>query len=120
MANYFNTKRLGSCYNNNAKSFSQALKIYGGSRIINLFVLNFAKPTYAITIYKNAKATNFNKGLVPMIISKDKTRVKTQILLVPNTNVHFALSLLLEQMKKIIINLLTYFIWIQWKDLQGW
>lgn len=43
------------CEPKNSKSFAQAMKIYGGKQMCDLFALNFGGPSYDCTKRKNKK-----------------------------------------------------------------
>ena len=46
----------------NMKSFAQAIKIYRGKRMCDLFLLNFAAPSYNTMKHENKKGVQFKAG----------------------------------------------------------
>jgi hypothetical protein len=103
IATNLNRVRQGHKFSQNFKSFAQAMKIYGGRRMCDLFALNFAGPSYfsikrenkkgvhfiagehfaifasIANIYREAKETHGITGLVPVILAEDETKVKMRI-----------------------------------------
>ena len=103
VATNLNRVRQGHRFSKNTKSIAQAMKIYGGRRMCDLFALNFGGPSYDCTkrnnkkgiqfiagehaslfavvahIYKEAKATHGVEGPVPIILAEDETKVKSRI-----------------------------------------
>jgi hypothetical protein len=49
-----NRKRQGCKFNGNTKTFAQAMKIYRGRRMCDLFTLNFVGPTF-LTVKREAQ-----------------------------------------------------------------
>jgi hypothetical protein len=96
-------KKQGHRFSKNSKCFVQAMKIYGGRRMCDLFTLNFAGPSYTTVkrenkkgvqfvpgehpqifacvaqIYKEAKSAHGIRGPVPVILAEDETKVKTRV-----------------------------------------
>jgi hypothetical protein len=111
VATNLNRKKQGHRLSSNTKSFSPAMKIYGGQRMYGLFTLNFAAPSFCTVkrqnkkgvrfvagehaaifeciaqIYVEAKEAHRVHGLVPVILAENKTKVKTHITWEPQTNV---------------------------------
>lgn len=103
VATNLNRAKRGFRYSKNTKSFSQAMKIYGGRRMCDLFALNFVGPSYSSTkrenkkgvqfiagehasifkcvadIYRESKAAYRITGAVPVILAEDETKVKSRI-----------------------------------------
>jgi hypothetical protein len=103
VAKNLNQKKQGWYYSANTKSFYQAMKVYGGCRMCELFALNFAAPSFntikrdnakrvrfvvgehaaifqsVAKIYVEAKTTHRVVGPVPVILAEDETKVKTRI-----------------------------------------
>ena len=103
MANNLNRKKQGFRWSSNSLAFSQAIKMYGGRRMCDLFSLNFGGPNYSFTkrvnqkgvqfvpgehvdifrsvaqIYKQAKETYGILGPIPVILAEDETKVKGRI-----------------------------------------
>lgn len=52
----------GNRYNENTKWFSQALRIYGGCHLCDLFALNFAGPSYDTICWECRKGVQFIRG----------------------------------------------------------
>ena len=98
-----NRKDSGNRYSENTKCFAQAMRIYGGRRLCDLFALNFAGPSFDSTrresrkgvmfvagehaeifksIAKNfsdAKAAHGISGAVPVILVEDETKVRGRV-----------------------------------------
>lgn len=94
VARNLNRKKTGYQFSTNSKSFAQAMKIYGGRRMVDLFSLNFVGPTlstvkkdnrngvqfvpgehasifkYVAEIYREAKATHRIIGPILVIIAR--------------------------------------------------
>jgi hypothetical protein len=103
VATNLNCSKSGHRYSNNTKSFCHAMKVYGGRRMCDLFSLNFAAPSFSTVkrdnkkgvrflagehgvifkcvadIYVEAKALHGVHGVVPVLLSEDKTKVKARI-----------------------------------------
>ena len=103
VAKNLNRVRQGHRFSPNAKSFGQAMKIYGGRRMCDLFSLNFGGPSYdtikrqnkkgvqfiagehsslfiaVAQIYEEAKTAHGVFGTVPIILAKDETKMKSRI-----------------------------------------
>ena len=103
IATNLNRVRQGHRFSKNSKSFAQAMRIYGGRRMCDLFTLNFGGPSYDCTkrenkegvqfiagehsalfaavadIYREAKANHGVEGPVPVILAEDETKVKARI-----------------------------------------
>jgi hypothetical protein len=100
VAQNLNRDDRGNRYSGNSKCFAQAMKVYGGRRMCDLFALNFAGPTYSTIkedlkkgvqfvpgehseifgavarIYADAKIAHNIIGSVPVILAEDETKVK--------------------------------------------
>lgn len=103
VASNLNRKKQGIRWSTNSKAFSQAMKMYGGRRMCELFSLNYCGPNYSTTkrenqkgvqfvpgehadifksvaeIYKNAKHAHGIVGPVPVILAEDETKVKGRV-----------------------------------------
>jgi len=103
VASNLNRDGRGNRYSENTKCFSQAMRVYGGRRLCDLFALNFAGPSYETirrecrkgiqfiagehaeifesiaTIYADAKATHGIIGSVPVILAEDETKVRGRV-----------------------------------------
>lgn len=103
VASNLNRTKQGYRFSSNTKSFSQAMKIYGGRRMCDLFSLNFFGPTLNTTkrenkkgvqfisgehasifasvaqIYKDAKEFHGIVGVVLVILAQDETKVKSRV-----------------------------------------
>ena len=103
VATNLNRVRQGHRFSKNSKYFAQAMKIYGGRRMCDLFALNFGGPSYdsikrtnkmgvqfiagehaslfaaVANIYREAKSAHGVQGQVPIILAEDETKVKTRI-----------------------------------------
>ena len=103
VATNLNRVRQGHRFSKNTKSFAQAMRIYGGRRMCDLFALNFGGPSYDCTkrenkkgvqfiagehsvlfaavaeIYREAKVTHGVEGPVPVILAEDETKVRSRI-----------------------------------------
>ena len=62
VATNLNQVRQGYRFSKNTKSFAQAMKIYGGRRMCDLFALNFGGPSYDCIKRENKKAVQFIAG----------------------------------------------------------
>ena len=62
MANDFNREKLGIRWSSNLLAFSQAMKLYGGKQMCDLFTLNFSGPNYSSTKCVNHKGVQFILG----------------------------------------------------------
>jgi hypothetical protein len=97
-----NHSKIGARFSRNSKSFYQAMKMYGGRRILNLFNLNYSGPSYEMKrenqkgvqfiqgvhskifdciaeIYKATKLTHDIIGIAPVILAEDETKVKARV-----------------------------------------
>ena len=98
-----NRVRQGHRFSKNTKSYAEAMKIYGGRRMCDLFALNYAGPSYSSikrenkkgvkfiagehealfaqisNIYVEAKKTHGVHRHVPIILAEDETKVKSRI-----------------------------------------
>jgi hypothetical protein len=103
IAQNLNRKKAGHRYSENSKSFSQAMKIYGGRRMCDFFALNLKGPNYSIIKRQNQKGVHFMpgehssifkavaeiysiakevhgiSGPVPVILAEDEMKVKSRI-----------------------------------------
>jgi hypothetical protein len=103
VAQNLNSKKAGHRYSKNTKLFAQAMKIFGGRRMCDLFALNYAGPNFSTIrrqnqkgvhfmpgkhasifkavaeIYKAAKEVYGVGGAVPVILAEDETKVKQHI-----------------------------------------
>jgi hypothetical protein len=103
VATNLNRVRQGHRFSKNSKSFAQAMRIYGGKRMCDLFSLNFGGPSYdcakrenkkgvqfiagehssvfatVVEIYREAKKTHGLVGPIPIILAEDETKVKSRI-----------------------------------------
>ena len=103
VASNLNRSKKGFRFSNNSKSFTQAMKIYGGQRMCHFFSLNYCGPSYSTTkkinktsirfiggehseifasvaeIYKCAKIAHGIVGPVPVILAEDETKVKGRV-----------------------------------------
>jgi hypothetical protein len=103
VANNLNRKKQGHRFSKNTKSFCQAMKVYGGRCMCDLFSLNFGAPSfssvkrdnkrgvrfiarehaaiflYVADIYVEAKAIHGINGSIPVILAEDETKVKDRI-----------------------------------------
>jgi hypothetical protein len=103
VAQNLNRKKAGHRYSKNTKSFVQAMKIFGGRRMCDLFALNYAGPNFStikrqnqkgvyfmlgehasifkavVEIYKAAKEVYGVGGTVPIIMAEDETKGKQRI-----------------------------------------
>ena len=99
VAQNLNRKNVGNRYFENTKCFAQAMRIYGGRRLGDLFALNYAGPSYdtirrdsrkgvlfilgehadifssIASIYTDAKAVHGISGPIPVILAEDETKV---------------------------------------------
>ena len=57
-----NRKDFGNWYSENTKSFSQAMRIYSGQRLYDLFALNFAGPSFDSIWKESRKDVMFISG----------------------------------------------------------
>ena len=98
-----NRKNSRNCYSENTRCFSQAMRIYGGRCLCDLFSFNFAGPSYdsiqgesrkgamfilgehidifksIASIYVEAKAAHGISGPIPVILAEDETKNKGRI-----------------------------------------
>jgi hypothetical protein len=103
VATNLNCTKNGYRYSKNTKSFCQAMKVYGGRRMCDLFILNFAAPSFSMIkrdnkkgvrflagehavifkcvadIYVEAKALHGVHGPIPILLFEDETIVKVWI-----------------------------------------
>ena len=103
VAGNLNRKGRGNRYSENTKCFSQAMRIYGGRRLCDLFTLNFAGPSYdtirrerrkgvqfisgehaeifesIANIYSAAKVAHGISGPIPVILAEDETKVRGRV-----------------------------------------
>jgi hypothetical protein len=104
VANNLNCKKQEHCFSKNTKSFCQAIKVYGGCCMYDLFSLNFEALSFSLVkrhnkrgvrfiageyaaifqcvanIYVEEKATHGINGSIPVILAKDETKVKDRII----------------------------------------
>ena len=95
-----NRSDRGNRYSENTKCFTHAMRIYGGRRLLDLFALNFAGPSYdtirrecrkgvqfiagehaeifqsIARIYNDAKAALGITTPIPIILAEDETKVR--------------------------------------------
>ena len=98
-----NRRKQGFRFSDNSKALVQAMKVYGGRRMCDLFSLNYAGPSYSTVkrenkkgiqhvpgehgdifaavaeIYKDAKLAHNILGQVPVILAKDETKVRSRV-----------------------------------------
>jgi hypothetical protein len=98
-----NRKDPAHRFSDNSKAFAQAMKMYGGKRMCDLFALNYAGPGYSTVkrdcrkgvqfvpgehsqifkavaqIYADAKKVHGITGPVPVILAEDETKVKSRV-----------------------------------------
>lgn len=103
VAKNLNRSKRGFRFSDNTKALSQAMKVYGGRRMCDLFQLNYDGPSYSTTkreckkgvqfiagehseifasvaqIYRDAKAKHMIVGPVPILLAEDETKVKGRI-----------------------------------------
>ena len=103
VATNLNQVSQGDRFSKNTKSFAQAMKIYGGRHMCDLFALNFEGPSYdtirrenrkgvqfiagehtalfscVTNIYRDAKSAHGVQGHVLVILAEDETKVKARI-----------------------------------------
>ena len=103
VASNLNRKKRGYRFSVNTKSFGQAMRVYGGRRMCDLFALNFGGPALCTTkredrkgvqfvageheeifasvaqIYRDAKVANGIEGPVPVILAEDETKIKGRV-----------------------------------------
>lgn len=103
VAQNLNRNARGSRYSESTKCLGEIMKIYGGRRMIDIFSLNFAGPSYSqvkrdlskgvqfipgehaeifaavAQIYRDAKAAHNIMGPVPVILAEDETKVKGRV-----------------------------------------
>jgi len=100
VASNLNRKDSRKRYNENTKCFSQAMRIYGGHCLCDLFAFNSVGPSFdsfrresrkgvlfvsrehtkifqsVVSIYIDAKVAHGIFGLVPVILAKNETKVR--------------------------------------------
>jgi hypothetical protein len=59
VAQNLNRKKAGHRYSKNTKSFAQAMKIFGGRRMCDLFALNYAGLNFSTIKRQNQKGVHF-------------------------------------------------------------
>ena len=64
-----NRKDSGNCYSENTKCFLQAMRIYGGQHLCDLFALNFAGPSFDNIRRESRKGVMFVSGEQAEILS---------------------------------------------------
>ena len=93
----------GNRYSENTRCLGEVMKVYGGRRMIDMFALNFAGPSYSqvkqdvkkgvqfvpgehlhifasvAEIYRDAKALHNIVGPVPVILVEDETKMKGRV-----------------------------------------
>ena len=98
-----NRKASGNRYSENTKYFAQAMRIYGGRRLCDLFALNFAGPSYdsirresrkgvafiagehaeifqyIASIYTDAKSAHGISGSILVIFAEDETKIRGRV-----------------------------------------
>jgi hypothetical protein len=103
VAQNLNMKKAGHWYSKNTKLFAQAMKIFGGRRMCDLFTLNYASPNFRTIKRQNQKGVHFKPGehasifkavaeiyktvmevhgvggIVLVILAEDETKVKQRI-----------------------------------------
>ena len=103
LAANLNRKKSGNRYSENTKSFAQAMRIYGGRRLCDLFALDFTGPSFdsirresrkgvlfvfgeheeifqsIASIYIDAKAAHGLSRPIPVILAEDETKVKSHV-----------------------------------------
>ena len=103
VATNLNRKKSGHRFATNTKCFTQAMKMYGRKRMVDLFSLNYGGPKISTVIrenrkgvqfipgehaevfravaniYRNAKEVHNISGLVPVILAEDETKVKSRV-----------------------------------------
>ena len=103
VAQNLNRKDSRNRYCENTKCFSQAMRIYGGRRLCDLFSLNFAGPSYdsirrdsrkgvtfvsgehadifssIASIYIDAKKVHGISGPIPVTLAEDETKVRSRV-----------------------------------------
>ena len=103
IAQNLNCKDLGNRYSENTKCYAQAMRIYEGRRLCDLFALNFVGPSYnsicresrkrvtfisgehaeifqaIASICTDAKGTHGICGPILIILAKDETKVRGRV-----------------------------------------
>ena len=103
VAENLNRDRRGQRYRDNTKCLGEVMKVYGGRRMVDIFALNFAGPSYrqvkrevrkgvqflpgehaqifaaVAQIYREAKLAHNIIGPVPVILAEDETKVKGRV-----------------------------------------
>lgn len=103
VAQNLNREDSGNQYSENTKCFSQAMRIYGGHHLGDLFSLNYARPSYdsirrdsrkgvlfipgehveffnsIASIYLDAKAVHEISSPILVILAEDETKVRGRI-----------------------------------------
>jgi hypothetical protein len=98
-----NRRKEGFRFSENSKALAQAMKVYGGRRMCDLFALNYSGPSYSTIkrdnkkgiqhvsgehgeifaavaeIYKDAKAAHGITGPIPVILAEDETKVRSRV-----------------------------------------
>ena len=103
VAENLNHDRRGQRYRDNMKCLGEVMKVHGGRRMVDIFALNFAGPSYrqvkrevrkgvqflpgehaqifavVAQIYREAKLAHNIVGPVPVILPEDETKVKGRV-----------------------------------------
>jgi hypothetical protein len=98
-----NGRKEGVRFYENSKALAQAMKVYGGRRMCDLFALNYSGPSYSTIrrdnkkgiqhvsgehgeifaivadIYKDAKDAHEIIGPIPVILAEDETKVRSRV-----------------------------------------
>ena len=98
-----NRRKEGFRFSKNSNRLAEAMKVYGGRRMCDLFALNYARPSYStitrdnkkgiqhvpskygeifapiVEIYKDAKAAHGMNGPIPVILVEDETKVRSRV-----------------------------------------
>jgi len=98
-----NRKKSGNRYSENTECYLQAMRIYGGHRLCDLFSFNFVGPSFdsirresrkgvafvagehadifksIASIYIDAKAAHGISGPIPVILAEDATKVRGRV-----------------------------------------
>ena len=103
IATNLNRRKEGVRFSENSKALAQAMKVYGGRRMCDLFALNYSGPSYSTIkrgnkkgiqhvlgehgeifaavaeIYKDAKDAHGIIGPIPVILAEDETKVRSRV-----------------------------------------
>lgn len=103
MAANLNCRKEGIRFSETSKALVQAMKVYGGHKMCNLFAWNYCGPNYNTVkrenkksiqhepgehrdifaafagIYRDAKNAHGITGQVPIISAEDETKVRSQV-----------------------------------------